>query len=80
MAKKPTLELTLDDHGFPTAGKCSACGAELDQGSPRGTTIPENAQWFESQFNLHVRQIHPPQQEDVNQADARVVRKPTEKD
>lgn len=75
MANLPTAVIVCDVNGVPVSAKCSACGEEMPQGEPRGTTRELSLKWFQQQFALHSRQKHP--REDVNQAAARVVREAT---
>jgi hypothetical protein len=55
----PELQMRYDENSIPVSAKCSLCGVQMAQGSPRFTNPIENVAWFSSQFGLHVAQTHP---------------------
>jgi hypothetical protein len=56
----PQLQMRYDPNGIPVSAKCSACGKEMPQAKPRLIKPMENVAWIAAQFDLHVRQMHPP--------------------
>jgi len=76
MAHPPTLRVIYDAKNFPMSANCTACGEEMPRGELRTVFIGEKLRWFKSQFDLHLKQKHPPP-EDVNQAAVRIVREAT---
>jgi hypothetical protein len=55
----PELQMRCDENSIPVSAKCSLCGEQMAQGTPRITNPIENVAWFSSQFGLHVAQNHP---------------------
>jgi hypothetical protein len=55
----PELQMRYDENSIPVSAKCSMCGEQMPQGTPRITDPSDNITWFASQFGLHVAQIHP---------------------
>jgi hypothetical protein len=60
MSNVPVLQTRYDENGIPVSAKCSMCGEQMLQGTPRITNPSENVEWFATQFNLHAAQRHPP--------------------
>jgi len=56
------MQLRCDVNGVPISAKCSKCGEQMPQGSPRITNPIDNVAWFGAQFSEHVAQFHPPSQ------------------
>jgi hypothetical protein len=59
MPQAPILQMRYDENSIPVSAKCSQCGEQLPQSTPRITNPIENVAWFSSQFGLHVTQRHP---------------------
>jgi hypothetical protein len=55
----PELQTRYDENGIPVSTKCSTCGEQMPQSTPRITNPIENVKWFAAQFSLHVAQSHP---------------------
>jgi hypothetical protein len=55
----PELQMRYDENSIPVSAKCSFCGEQMAQSTPRITNPIENVAWFSSQFGLHVAQSHP---------------------
>jgi hypothetical protein len=60
MAPVPVLQTRYDENSIPASAKCSKCGAQMPQSTPRITNPIEKVEWFADQFSLHVAQSHPP--------------------
>jgi hypothetical protein len=55
----PELQMKYDVNSIPVAAKCSMCGEQMPQSTPRITNPIEIVEWFAAQFGLHVARIHP---------------------
>lgn len=55
----PNLQTRYDENGVPVSAKCSLCGEQMPQSTPRITDPIANVEWFAAQFGLHMAQIHP---------------------
>jgi len=58
--RAPELQLRYDENSIPVSAKCSMCGEQMPQSTPRITNSIDNVAWFAAQFGLHIAQIHPP--------------------
>src|SRR4051812_49176782 len=56
----PEMQLRCDVNGNPISAKCSTCGAQMSQSSPRISNPLANVTWCGEQFRLHVANCHPP--------------------
>ena len=59
MPLMPELQLRYDENSIPVSAKCSVCGEQMPQSTPRITNPIDNVEWFATQFGLHVAQSHP---------------------
>jgi hypothetical protein len=59
MSLTPNLQTRYDENSIPISAKCSLCGGQMPQGTPRITNAIANVAWFAAQFDVHVAQIHP---------------------
>lgn len=57
--RSPELQMSHDENSIPVTAKCSLCGEQMQQHTPRITNPIENVEWFSSQFARHVMQNHP---------------------
>jgi hypothetical protein len=60
MPPTPTMQMRYDENSIPVSAKCSMCGKQMPQGSPRLTNPIDNVAWFAAQFDLHLLENHPP--------------------
>jgi hypothetical protein len=60
MSLVPVLQTRYDENSIPVSAKCSMCGAQMPQCTPRIRNPIENVEWFATQFHLHIAQSHPP--------------------
>jgi hypothetical protein len=60
MSLVPVLQMRYDENSIPVSAKCSMCGTQMPQCTPRIMNPIENVGWFAAQFGLHVAQNHPP--------------------
>ncbi len=58
MPLKPDLQMRYDENSIPVTAKCSLCGEQMPQGTPRIMNSIKNVAWFEAQFRLHVARTH----------------------
>ncbi len=54
----PELQMRYDENSIPVSAKCSLCGEQMPQSTPRITNPIDNVEWFAAQFGLHVAQSH----------------------
>ena len=52
--------MRYDENSIPVSAKCSMCGEQMPQSTPRIVNPIENVEWFATQFRFHVAQSHPP--------------------
>ena len=55
----PVLQMRYDENSIPVSAKCSMCGEQMRQSTPRIVNPIENVEWFAAQFSIHSAQIHP---------------------
>ena len=58
MTSMPDLIIGYDEHYFPAAAACAACGEEMPLGDTGPTSAEASLQWFKALFLEHVRQQH----------------------
>ena len=58
MPQLPELQMSYDENSVPVSAKCSKCGEQMPQSTPRITNPIDNVEWFAAQFRLHVERSH----------------------
>jgi hypothetical protein len=58
MPPVPELQMSYDENRIPVSAKCSLCGEQMPQGTPRIMNSIRNVAWFAVQFRLHVARTH----------------------
>jgi hypothetical protein len=58
MSHMPELQMNYDGNSIPVSAKCSLCGEQMPQGTPRFMNSIDAVGWFAAQFRVHVARIH----------------------
>jgi len=58
--RAPELQMGYDENSIPVSAKCSMCGEQMPQSTPRIPNSIDNVAWFAAQFRVHVAQRHLP--------------------
>jgi hypothetical protein len=50
--------MRYDENSIPVSAKCSVCGEQMPQSTPRIADPIDNVAWFAAQFRLHLAESH----------------------